>query len=100
MSVPKREQVGVVGVDAGCLMVGDPCYFINDPGSKTASSHLTWKDCCDMMAREDGGPVQLDFEAGHEGLGVIVGTTHGDGCYPVFVETYARGRRRLVVDLD
>ena len=104
----KRKQVGMVGVDAGLIMVGDPCYFWPNKENKktTATASLpTWSTVIDALyAGKEQGPGkndghQLAFAKGHDGLGVIVETTHGDGTYPVFLETEG-GRRRLVVELD
>ena len=100
------KEIGNVAVDAGLLMVGDPCYFWPDVAGTTKSTHTDsipdWFGFCDKLTgvdvRKEG--LQLNFDRGHRGLGVIVGTTHGDGCYPVFLETFAGGHRRLVVDLD
>lgn len=92
----QTTRIGECGVDAGMLMVGDPCYFIG----KDATIHERcndWKQACDEVFctgnydRNDGMDVY--------GLGIAVATTHGDGCYPVFLET-DNGRRRLVVELD
>lgn len=99
-----KKQIGVVGVDAGLLMVGDPCYFIPDtPGGKTAAdaARLIWEKVCDdtQSVGNDTGH-QLTFSPQNPGLGVIVNTTHGDGVYPVFLVTTPGGRRRLVVYLD
>jgi len=105
-----RKQIGVVGVDAGVLMVGDPCYFWPNGDQKSAAveSLETWGEVCALM---QGGPgkdsgIQLNFARGHAGLGVIVETTCGDGCFPVYLETGHRGEngrgssRRLVIELD
>lgn len=99
-----KKQIGVVGVDAGLLMVGDPCYFIRDtPEHKTAAdvAELTWKKVCsDTVSLRNSDGQQLTFSPQNPGLGVIVNTTHGDGIYPVFLVTTPGGRRRSVVYLD
>ena len=99
------EQAGVIGVDAGCVMVGDPCYFFGSGGKPSSSqdAYPNWEDVCKQIDYdEDGGrkPTQLKYAMGHDGLGVIVETTHGDGMFRVWVETDEDGHRRLVVDLD
>ena len=100
-----KKQIGICGVDAGLLMVGDPCYFWpREPGGECAATESIpdWGDACDALhglPGKDTG-MQLKFAMGHAGLGVIVETTYGDGVYPVFLETTAKGRRRLIVELD
>jgi hypothetical protein len=84
----KREQVGVIGVDAGVVMVGDPCYHV---GKTTAPKDFcrSWSEFCQTKLQKDGkclDTAQLNFDMGHEGLAVVVGGFGGDGCYPVFVK--------------
>lgn len=91
-----KVKIGECGVDAGMLMVGDPCYFVGKDATINERCK-DWKQACyevfckDDASRDDGMDVY--------GLGVAVATTNGDGCYPVYLET-ANGRRRLVVELD
>lgn len=106
------RRIGEVGVDAGLLMVGDPCYFWphETDGKTTATESIpTWTDVCEALnggitedkslalSRKNG--YQLNYKKGHAGLGVVVQTTHGDGCYSVYLEV-ENGKRRLVVELD
>jgi len=95
-----KTQIGIVGVDAGLIMVGDPCYFLDAIGNTSVAqqAYPTWSDFCDDLPK-DNSPKQLNFERGHEGLGIVVGTTHGDGTYPVYLETTKAGKRRLIVEL-
>ena len=99
----KREQVGVIGVDAGIVMVGDPCYHIGKdvPPKDFCRS---WSEFCQTKLSENGkavDAVQLNYDMGHEGLAVVVGGFGGDGCYPVFVEKDRTGKvTRLVVEFD
>ena len=90
-----RKKIGTVGVDAGMLMVGDPCYFVG----KDATINECCKDwaqaCTEVFCAEGRDDDSMDVY----GLGVACETTHGDGEYPVFLET-TNGRRRLVVELD
>ena len=96
----KRMLIGRVGVDAGMLMVGDPCYFI---GEDTAANEKfpTWSEFCDWYQEHQTGPNDiacLPFKMGHEGLGIAI-STGGDGSFPVYKETRADGSVRLVVEL-
>jgi hypothetical protein len=92
-----RVRIGFCGVDAGMLMVGDPCYFVG----KDAAIHNkceSWAQACSEVFCPDG--VDRDTPMDVYGLGVAIGTTNGDGCYPVYLETADDGRRRLIVELD
>ena len=94
-----KVKIGTVGVDAGMLMVGDPCYFVG----ADATIHercKTWKQACEEVFCKDGVAYVRDAPLDVYGLGIAVGTTHGDGEYPVYLETTKAGRRRLIVDLD
>jgi hypothetical protein len=68
------EQVGICGVDAGVLMLMDPCY-VRDVGFDFDT------EVVEFMG--EGDTLQLDFPAGHGGKGVVVRTGLGDGVYPV-----------------
>ena len=94
-----KKQIGVCGVDAGLLMVGDPCYFLDGNPSAAKKVFPTWDSFCDLDIPDETG-CQLNFAKGHAGLGVVVHCTHGDGCYPVYLETTKAGCRRLIVHLD
>ena len=93
-----KKYIGEIGVDAGCVMVGDPCYMHGEDG-ELKKAYPTWEKLCAAMPkrRDEGG--QLNYALGHKGLGVIVQTTHGDGVLPVFLETDENGRRKLIVEL-
>ena len=43
------KQVGVVGVDAGLVQIGDPCYHNNYTHSDTPSFPKDWSDYCDAL---------------------------------------------------
>lgn len=83
------EQVGVVGVDAGCVHLGDPCYFIKG---------AEWNDYLNnhLFKRDENGAykrvVSIPYEMGHEGKAVVVSSGYGDGSYPVFVRKNKEGR--------
>jgi hypothetical protein len=92
------EQIGMVAVDAGLLMVGDPCYAY--PANEAAREFpKKWSEVCSQIKDKD--IAQLNFKAGHAGLAVIIGGFGGDGCYPVFIEKDADGRpTALIVRFD
>ena len=90
-----KALIGHVGVDAGLLMVGDPCYFV---GKDAAINDVceSWDQACSEIFNEFDRDVPFNVYE----LGVAISTTHGDGYYPVYLETTESGRRRLIVDLD
>ena len=86
------EQVGYCDVDAGCVMLMDPCYtFPNTPFASGQPKNFgeEWyeKVIC-------GGDYNFDASQIHGagtmdspgGVGVVVSSGYGDGSYPVFVK--------------
>ena len=92
-----RKKIGECGVDAGMLMVGDPCYFVGTKATINERCPDWDKACREVFCK---GDISRDTPMDVYGLGVAIATTHGDGCYPVYLETTADGKRRLVVDLE
>jgi len=96
---------GECGVDAGLIMVGDPCYYLHKtidadkPYNKLPKEFgKNWDDFCNHI-KDLKSAKQFNFDLGHAGLAVLVGNFGGDGCYPVFVEKSPDGQtRRLIVD--
>lgn len=88
------RKIGEVGVDAGLLWLGDPCYIIHaDPPAKEVGKD--WPEFCDNLWKKEkvsGSGVQFNYDLGHAGLGVCVGTGYGDGTYPVYGEFNEEGR--------
>lgn len=92
-----KVKIGEVGVDAGMLMVGDPCYFVGRDAS--INDHCkTWNQACDEVFCAPGSAGR-DTPMDVYGLGLAISTTYGDGTYPVYLETSKSGKRRLIVDL-
>lgn len=78
-------RAGVCGVDAGMIMMGDPCY---GEGQQNHPSNMDWGEFCELFdnLREDYPRFgQLDYDLGHPGLGVVMDSGFGDGVYPVYV---------------
>ncbi len=85
------EKVGVVGVDAGLLWLGDPCYCVTPDRDEHPAK--TWDEFCNKLKNTEKNRVtQWNYKMGHEGLGVSVSTGYGDGCYDVFVKRNHEGR--------
>tara|TARA_Y100001938_G_C7794259_1_gene284020 strand:+ start:167 stop:562 length:396 start_codon:yes stop_codon:yes gene_type:complete len=83
----KWEYIGDCGVDAGTLMIGDPCYFIGKDSDANRSCDSDWGTFLKKYRDHDSERYrlqhQLHYNLGHAGLGVMAGTAHGDGCFPV-----------------
>jgi hypothetical protein len=78
------RKIGEVGVDAGLLMIGDPCYFIGEEATAKVA-YPTWDrflDKQELLVSE--GVTQMNYVMGHAGLGVVASTRYGDGVYPVY----------------
>ena len=112
----KWHEVGEVGVDAGMVWIGDPCYIMKMPHHEGAQEDplpttlgKTWHDFCDIMHQYEtpqefyekhlklghkwmDKAVQFNYEAGHPGLGVCMASGYGDGSYPVYVRYNSEGR--------
>lgn len=89
----KWEKVGVVGVDAGLIMVGDPCYHAD--GKRPKALGKDWQDFCHKLRDskfDQNNSLQLDYDMGHAGLGVVVSSGYGDGVYDVMVKKNSEGR--------
>lgn len=99
----KKVQIGTVGVDAGLIWVGDPCYIIGKGGKDNPPYKETGKDWgkfCDRLQEKQGNKpyAQFNFDLGHAGLGVCVNTAYGDGNYPVYAEMVDGRIARVWVD--
>lgn len=78
------EEVGVVGVDAGLIWLGDPCYCVTPDADEHPAK--TWSEFCGMLPKQATATQQFNYKMGHRGLGVCVSSGYGDGCYPVEVK--------------
>lgn len=93
---------GFCGVDAGMIMIGDPCY---GSSQKNHPSQMEWGEFCDLYTelREDYPKFgQLNYDLGHAGLGVVLDSGYGDGTYPVYVHIKDDpdwGRRIMKVEI-
>lgn len=91
------KQIGTVFVDAGIVMVGDPCYTLPDDGSHRDETVRDWSKFCGEMDAQDYGTHQKPFPV--KEVGIVVQSGYGDGEYPVFIEQNNEGRvKRLVVE--
>ncbi len=82
-----RKQIGNCGVDAGCLIIIDPCYIKHIPDLHTDDR---WLEFCKVIeatahTRERGGQI-------HDGGGGVIVSTGGDGSFPVYAHYDEDGR--------
>lgn len=84
------KLLGHCDVDAGLLMIGDPCYFI------AKDNHPEWIKWLQDNKIFDNQSAQLKHENGVGNKGVVCGTAFGDGCFPV----YQIGEGSMVVITD
>jgi len=95
----ETRVIGYIGVDAGIVWIGDPCYIMHkDKPYKSIGKD--WGDFCDKLG--DSYVKSFNYDMGHEGLGVCTSTKHGDGHYPVigFFEPGAQRPSCVMVDFD
>lgn len=88
-----RELIGEIGVDAGLCWIGDPCYILH-AHPKPKAIGKDWGEFCDILHKNGTYPtrMQLNYDLGHPGLGIVVSTGYGDGVYPVYAEINDEGR--------
>jgi hypothetical protein len=72
-------EIGSIGVDAGIVWLGDPCYVI---GEDSSHGTRTWDEfCTKLWSAKESSEIA---EPLGEGVGICVSTTYGDGSYPVY----------------
>jgi hypothetical protein len=101
LSKYNQKVIGWIGVDAGLVWIGDPCYIIHaTPDGFHSEMGRTWSEFCDTIS----GKVYHSFpyKMGHEGIGVVTSTRHGDGMYPVIglFEPGADTPSGILIDFD
>lgn len=95
----RKVQVGYIGVDAGLVWVGDPCYILHR-AKRDLDSALgkSWIEFVDKIQPASPGPVLKEVG---RGIACVVSSGAGDGNYPVFAFlTEANEVHRLVVEFD
>jgi hypothetical protein len=90
---PKKELLGMFGVDSGQVMIGDPCYLSdwkdNEFKTKVDIGHerlniknFSYDGACQMtLNKQMGGELKNKNGAC---LSVVSSTGFGDGVYPVY----------------
>jgi hypothetical protein len=86
-------HLGNLDVDAGMVMLGDPCYWLPDDAPGRTDDIRSWSRFCAMV-----GDART-AEPGRTGAGLVVQVPGGDGTYPVLAEIDHRGSiRRVIID--
>ena len=74
----RQLQIGVVTVDSGTLLLGDPTYYTNDK--------WTQADYDKFVGGLKGSIGKIPHPTGRTGKGVLFSTGLGDGIYPVIAK--------------
>lgn len=81
------ETIGYLPVDAGCLMLIDPCYVLDDQELMAEAAnedrHVYLDEVCTEWDK---------YKPIVKGLGMLVETGYGDGSYPVQIKRNSDGR--------
>jgi hypothetical protein len=106
MAKSKRVKIGEIGVDAGMMYCGDPCYIARTPLGLTGTDRAIeegggeqdkhWREFLkgiagpegylESHATVEGRMVRADGTVAHTFPAGVVWVTGGDGCFPVFAE--------------
>jgi hypothetical protein len=76
--------IGEIGVDAGTVMIADPCYFIEDerfPNDPDTLANRVELNKAFEKGVDTYTPIQANYPAGHAGLAILSPTSDGDGVY-------------------
>jgi hypothetical protein len=83
------KLIGHIGVDAGLVWIGDPCYVIHkNEKDRYKSIGKDWYEFCGLLYDENKKsklPMSFNYDMGHEGMGICSSTKYGDGTYPVYM---------------
>ena len=114
----EANVAGAVSVDAGLIMIGDPCYHLHHTvGADKVYDRLprslgkNWSEFCDKLypqVYKTGAPegakkllpvVNFEHDGGIPRLAVVLANFGGDGYYPVYVTTDDNGHiQQAVID--
>jgi len=105
-TITRTELIGYCAVDSGQLMITDPSYVgyfdqTAEFGSPVPDGHFSYAGACNRTLAS-GHNGQLNFPAGHAGVGVVTRTGLGDGYYPVYatiIETDGWGERVAKIEV-
>lgn len=81
MAKTKQLKIGDVGVDAGMLYIGDPCYIKEPIGTDD-----TWTKWLRALYHSSQDGSNAAFWQIDDITAVVTSTGWGDGIYPVYAE--------------
>jgi hypothetical protein len=90
--------IGKIGVDAGIVWIGDPCYIIHRDEKLPSTIGDNWLEFCSLLGDETY--KSFNYEIGHEGLGVCTSTKYGDGLYNVIGFFYGESKKPSCIMID
>jgi hypothetical protein len=105
MEKTKTKLIGYVGVDAGMLMITDPCYLNGWKDTEYDTGEIgeySYGGVCRTTDDPNLQGGQLKYELGHDGIGVVFRSGLGDGYYPVYghyAEVDGWGERIVKVEI-
>jgi len=105
MAKTKTKIIGYVGVDAGMLMITDPCYLNGWKDTEYnvgEAGEYSYGGACKTTDDPNLQGGQLKYELGHDGVGVVFRSGLGDGYYPVighYAEVDGWGERIVKVEI-
>jgi hypothetical protein len=100
------KQIGMLPVDAGCILLSDPCYVLPDSRGIEDGKHIEIPyDYSTMLEEMEKEGWPKEFRVKPKGysqpLGMIVESGYGDGEYPVFAQYNREGRlAKIMIDFD
>lgn len=102
------KLLGHIGVDAGIVWIGDPCYILhkeNNPkmisDKNPKSIGKNWNEFCEKFFESEHDSFKsFTYDSGSEGLGICTSTYYGDGQYPVIGFFKSNETRPLFIIVD
>ena len=88
MNANKWHKVGSVGVDAGLIWIGDPCYVLHKENLPKELG-TSWGDFCTILQEKektDTDQVAKNNAYAFSNLGIAISSGYGDGIYDVFIK--------------
>lgn len=84
MKLIEWEKIGTVGVDAGMIWVGDPCYVL---GRDSSHGPKNWQEFCSKTDAHQDYSEPLG-----KGIGFAISSGYGDGSYAVYIRRSRESR--------
>ena len=78
------KKVGQCPVDAGMVMLVDPCYVL--PNSEDSEPKYTYNQLLALCEKKGWDEKSYGLPATYGEMGVVVSSGFGDGCYDVFAK--------------